>query len=111
MFTTALAPLKATVTGAAVDILAVDPGVNPSMNAPWMGLFKSLTGMLMGTAIMIAVVGFVLGAILIAVGKLSHTSPVFTGGMWTLFGSIGAGMLIGSASAIIAWSTNQSIWG
>ena len=83
---------------------AVDPGITPNANFPFLESLKQIGGgILVGAFIVIAIVA-IIGAAMLLAGKLSQSSRLASGGgvilLWT--GPVAA--ILGGINGYILWS-------
>lgn len=93
----------------AVPVETIDPGVKANNTAPWMTALRDVAGMVMVSAIVIAVIIVIIGIVLAIAGKLGQMQSAQSAGwMILVWGLVGAAV-IGSVSGFIMWGTTISI--
>ncbi|MHA7170040.1 hypothetical protein ACX801_17995 [Arthrobacter bambusae] len=91
--------------GRFVPVEQIDPGVKPNSTAPWMPALRDVAGMVMVTAIVIAVIIIIIGVVLAIAGKLGAMQTAQSAGwMILVWGLIGAAV-IGGVSGLVLWAT------
>lgn len=87
-----------------------DPGVTPNSDAPWFSWFQGLSGSIVGTLILAAVVVLAIGITIALIGRAASNSgaqKVGVGGI--IIGLIGV-ILLGGVSGLVYWLTGQSLF-
>lgn len=93
----------------AVPMEKIDPGVKANGSAPWMGALRDVAGMIMVSAIVIAVIIVIIGVVLAVAGKLGAMQTAQSAGwMILVWGLVGAAV-IGGVSGLIMWATTINI--
>lgn len=97
--------------GMSVLAKGYDPGITPKFDAPWMDVFKTLGGQIIGTVIAALVVVVVIAAVLWVVSKLGGSGAGQTMGLKALLIAMVAAAIIGSAGGAIAWFSGFQLFG
>lgn len=93
----------------AVPVEQIDPGVKANNNAPWMTALRDIAGMVMVTAIVLAVIIVIIGIVLAIAGKLgAMQSAQSAGWMILVWGLLGAAV-IGGVSGLVMWATTINL--
>lgn len=86
-------------------------GVEPTYDAPWMGLLNDGAGWVLGTLLVVVVVLLAVGALMWIAGKLGGSSRAQDVGitilLWTVLGAI----VIGGAGGLISWAAGLDLFG
>ncbi|SEB30139.1 hypothetical protein [Arthrobacter woluwensis] len=94
---------------AKLPIEKIDPGVTANDKAPWMPTLRDVIGMGLVTGIVIVVGCVIVGAVLALTGKLGQMQQASSVGYKVLIIALFTGAVLGSASALIAWSTGLKL--
>lgn len=93
----------------AVPMDKIDPQVTANNNAPWMSALRDIAGMVMVSAIVLAVIIIIIGVVLAIAGKLgSMQSAQSAGWMILVWGLVGAAV-IGGVSGLVMWATTINL--
>jgi hypothetical protein len=88
----------------AMFLTAVDPGITPNTNFPFLESLKQIGGgILVGAFIVIAIVAIV-GAAMLLAGKLSQSSRLASGGGMILLWTGPVAAILGGINGYILWS-------
>ena len=83
---------------------AVDPGITPNTNFPFLESLKEIGGgILVGAFIVIAIVA-IIGAAMLLAGKLSQSSRLASGGGMILLWTGPVAAILGGINGYILWS-------
>lgn len=87
-------------------LAAVDPGITPNTNFPFLESLKEIGGgILVGAFIVIAIVA-IIGAAMLLAGKLSQSSRLASGGGMILLWTGPVAAILGGINGYILWSQN-----
>ena len=85
-------------------LAAVDPGITPNANFPFLESLKQIGGgILVGAFIVIAIVA-IMGAAMLLAGKLSQSSRLASGGGMILLWTGPVAAILGGINGYILWS-------
>ncbi|MDO4240679.1 hypothetical protein [Micrococcus sp.] len=79
------------------------PTINPTFDAPWMPTLQNITGLALGTFLVILVLGIGAGVLMWILGKLSSNGRAQEVGVTFMVWSIVAAALIAGATSLVAW--------
>ncbi len=87
-------------------LAAVDPGITPNTNFPFLESLKQIGGgILVGAFIVITIVA-IIGAAMLLAGKLSQSSRLASGGGMILLWTGPVAAILGGINGYILWSQN-----
>lgn len=90
----------------------VDPGVKPSLDAPWIKNFlQTFAGQIVGTAIICFVIVAVLGLIVWGFSKATGMSQGSEKGLGAFVAALVGALLVGSVGGAIAWASGWNLFG
>lgn|SRR5690625_1305410 len=78
--------------------------VEPSYDAPWMGLLNDGAGWIVGTVLVVIVILLVVGAMIWVAGKLGGSGRAQDVGVTFILWTVVAAVVVGAAGGIIAWA-------
>lgn len=91
-------------------VLAVDPGVSPRMDAPWMPVLRDIAGWVLGTALVLFAIAAVIGIVAWVIGKATGSSRgqevTLSIVIWVMI----AAALTAGVSGLIAWATGLELF-
>ncbi|MER6987055.1 hypothetical protein AB0M33_04560 [Micrococcus luteus] len=95
---------------AATTVAAGVPNIAPSFNGPWMPTIQNITGLALGTFLVILIVAVGIGVLVWIFGKLSSNGRAQDVGIsFVLWGVLAAALIAGAAS-LIGWGAGLPLF-
>ena len=95
---------------AATTVAAGVPDIAPSFNAPWMPTIQNVTGLALGTFLVILIVAVGIGVLVWIFGKLSSNGRAQDVGISFVVWGILAAALIAGAASLIGWGAGLPLF-
>lgn len=100
------------IINTSLDVIAkgYDPKITPKFNAPWMDVFRTLGGQIMGTVIACLVIFMVIAAVVWVASKIFGAGAGQTMGLQGLLIGVIAAAIIGSVGGAVMYFSGIALF-